>query len=316
MMQGMKKQLNIVIIGVIILVIGSILVYVRSTSFVQKQERNSADRISVVTSFYPLYFFAKEIASESADVYNITPSGAEPHEYEPTSQDIASIERSNLLILNGGGLETWGESITRNIDPNHTSIVVAGEGLITGTFAEEGKVVADPHIWLSPVLALQMVDRITQGFVRADPSNEALYLSNAEALKSRLVNLDSLYTQGLATCKEKNIITSHSAFGYLAQAYGLKQVSLAGLSPDAEPSAKELGDIATFAKENNVKYIFFESLTSPKLAETIAKEVGAQTLALNPIEGLTNEDISSGKDYFTEMEKNLINLKTALQCNE
>lgn len=310
-----KKSISIIVI-VIILLLGTVFKYLWNTTFLQKDQEKSTERISVVTSFYPLYFFAKEIASESADVYNITPSGAEPHEYEPTSQDIASIERSNLLILNGGGLEAWGESITRNIDPNHTNIIVAGEGLITGTFVEDGKVIADPHIWLSPVLAEEMVDRITQGFMQADPSNEALYLSNAEALKSRLVNLDSLYTQDLAICKEKNIITSHSAFGYLAQAYGLTQVSLAGLSPDVEPSAKELGAIATFAKENDVKYIFFESLTSPKLAETIAKEVGAQTLTLNPIEGLANEDMSSGKDYFTEMEKNLINLKTALQCNE
>jgi len=311
----MKKNLFFGgIVCIIILVVIGVRLSERQSQVSQKSV--ATEQISVVTSFYPLFFFAKEIAQEMALVYNITPSGSEPHEYEPTPQDRASIEKSDLLILNGDGLEAWGDSITRNIDPNRTSIIVAGEGLATGTFVEEGKTIVDPHVWLSPVLAEQMVDKITQGFVQADPSNEIVYRSNAEVLKSKLVDLDNMYMQSLSTCKEKNIVTSHSAFGYLAQAYGLTQVPIAGLSPDAEPSAKEIGDIVTFAKENNVKYIFFESLISPKLAQTIAKEVGAQTLVLNPIEGLTDEEVVSGENYFSVMQNNLINLKTALRCNE
>ena len=122
------------------------------------------------------------------------------------------------------------------------------------------------------------------------------------------------YRQGLSNCAEKNIITSHAAFGYLATTYGLNQVSISGLSPDAEPSPQQLADIVKFAKDSHVKYIFFESLVSPKLSQAIANEVGAQTLVLNPIEGLSDEELAQGKDYFSIMRNNLKNLQTALQC--
>ena len=128
--------------------------------------------------------------------------------------------------------------------------------------------------------------------------------------------MDTEYKQGLSSCEGKNIITSHAAFGYLAAAYGLNQVPIAGLSPDAEPSPRQLADIAKFAKDNQVKYIFFESLVSPKLSQTIATEVGAQTLVLNPIEGLSEEEMSHGKTYFSVMQDNLTNLRTALQCTK
>ena len=124
---------------------------------------------------------------------------------------------------------------------------------------ENGKNIVDPHIWQSPPLAKQMVDRILAGFIQIDPANSSYYQANADALKVQLDNLDKDYKQGLANCVEKNIITSHSAFGYLAAAYGLNQVSIAGLSPDAEPSSQQLADIVKFTKANNVKYIFFES---------------------------------------------------------
>ena len=132
----------------------------------------------------------------------------------------------------------------------------------------------------------------------------------------KLDDLDRQYRRGLANCQEKNIVTSHAAFGYLATAYGLNQVSITGLSPDAQPSPRQLADIVKFTRANNVKYIFFESLVSPKLSKTIATEIGAQTMVLNPLEGLTDEEVSQGNNYFTEMENNLANLKTALECKE
>jgi zinc transport system substrate-binding protein len=179
---------------------------------------------------------------------------------------------------------------------------------------EDGQDVIDPHIWLSPPLVKQITDKITQALIQIDPANSNYYQTNANSLKAKLDNLDVEYKQGLSNCAEKNIITSHAAFGYLATTYGLNQVSIAGLSPDAEPSPQQLADITKFAKANNVKFIFFESLVSPKLSDTIANEIGAKTLVLNPIEGLTNDEISQGKNYFTEMQNNLSNLKIALQC--
>ncbi len=269
----------------------------------------------VVASFYPLYFLAEQTSGDKANVFNMTPAGAEPHDYEPTPQDLIRIENSDLLILNGSGLETWASNITKNIG-DKVSIIIAGENLTTKEIEEEGKTIVDPHIWLDPTLAQKMADKITQGLIKIDPMNATYYQNNAITLKNKLANLDSLYKQGLRDCLKKDIITSHAAFGYLASAYGLNQVPISGLSPDAEPSPAELAQIAQFAKKHDVRYIFFESLASSKLSETIAREAGAKTLVLNPIEGLTDEEIAKGHDYFTEMESNLTNLQIALQCKQ
>lgn len=268
-------------------------------------------KIQVVASFYPLYFFAQEIAGARADIANITPAGAEPHEYEPTAQDAVKIENANLLIINGGGLEGWGDDAVRNADPEKTLVIVVGKGLTT-QLPEENE--PDPHIWLEPSRAKKITDAILSGFIRVDPAHEAEYAANAEALRTELGLLDQEYQKELANCQQDTIVTAHAAFGYLADAYGFKQLSIAGLSPHAEPSPREMFEIASFIEKNHVGYIFFESLASPDLAETLAHETGAKTLVLNPIEGLTREEISSGKDYFTEMRTNLENLKIALQC--
>lgn len=282
----------------------------------QTPKTTQPSKLSVVASFYPLYFMSTQIGGDKADVINIVPAGAEPHDYEPSAQDMAKMEDGRLIILNGGGLEAWGSDIKNNIDSKKTIIITAGEGLTNQQVTEDGQTGTDPHVWLDPVLAEKMVDKITQGFVQADPINKDYYESNAQALQSQLNDLDAAYKKGLSNCQSKNIITSHAAFGYLATTYGLNQVSIAGLSPDAEPSPRQLADIAKFAKDNKIKYIFFESLVSPKLSQTIATEVGAQTLVLNPIEGLTNSELASGKNYLSVMHDNLTNLQLVLQCSK
>lgn len=273
-------------------------------------------RLQVTTSFYPLYFFATQIGGDKADIVNIIPTGVEPHDYEPSAQNIIEIENSKLLVLNGGGLEAWGEKIAKTIPAGHTLILTVGKDLITQTITEGGAAIIDPHVWLSPPLAKKMVDKIAAGFEQVDPTNATYYESNAQTLIDKLSTLDSHFQSGLANCEQTDIVTSHAAFGYLATAYHLNQVSIAGLSPDVEPSPKDLGAIIELVKKNNIKFIFFESLASPKLSETIARETGAQTLVLNPIEGLTPEEVATGKDYFTAMEQNLNNLQLALGCKK
>jgi len=309
----MRKNVIISLV-VAIAVIGLAFVLMRTVG--RPSKTTPSGKLLVVASFYPLYFFSREIGGDKADVTNIVPSGAEPHDYEPTAQDMATIESCKLIILNGGGLEAWSDSVGKNIDAKNTTIVVAGEGLTTQQVTENGQTETDPHVWLAPRLAQKMVERIAQAFERADPANKDYYRSNADSLKTKLGDLDAEYRRGLSACKTKNIITSHAAFGYLATAYGLNQVSIAGLSPDAEPSPRQLADIAKFARDNRVKYIFFESLASPKLSQTIATEVGAHTLVLNPIEGLSEGEMSQGKTYLSIMQDNLTNLRTALQCTK
>jgi zinc transport system substrate-binding protein len=264
-----------------------------------------SNKLQVTTSFYPLYYFASEIGGDKATVTNITPAGTEPHDYEPTPADVAAIEKSKLLILNGGGLEVWADNIKQNMSKKQIVIKTVGENFTS---------MRDPHVWLSPQLAQKQVDLILDGFIETDPTNASYYRQNAESLKAKLANLDNEYKYGLSNCKQKDFVTSHEAFTYLADAYNLKQVSIAGLSPDEEPSASKLVEVAKFAKTNNVKYIFFESLVSPKLSRTIASEIGAKTLVLNPIEGLTSDEMTQGKNYVTMMQENLANLRIALQC--
>lgn len=262
------------------------------------------DKLQVVTSFYPMYYFASQIGGDKANVTNLTPAGAEPHDYELTPQDVAVVHDSQLLILNGGQLEPWANDITSQLSSD-TVVATAGQDVITNT---------DPHVWLSPKLAMQQVKKITLGFIQADAANSAYYLGKQDQLLQQLAKLDTTYQTGLTYCTSHDIITTHVAFGYLANDYGLNEIAISGLSPDEEPTPARLAEIVQFAKDHQVHYIFFESLVSPKLAETIASEIGAQTLVLNPIEGLTDTDIAQEKTYVTVMQDNLTNLRAALQC--
>ena len=261
-------------------------------------------KLRVVASLYPISFFANEIGGDYITVATITPIGAEPHDYEPTTRDIANIEQSNLLILNGQ-IEPWGPKIMEDLKNTKTTVVVAGEKLISR---------GDAHVWLDPVLAKQEAIKISEALIRADPTHASSYTTNMKKLGEKLDALDVAFKNGLAHCQQKNIITSHAAFGYIAARYNLLQLSIAGLSPDEEPSPQKLAEISQFIKEHNIQYIFFESLVSPRLSQTIARETGATTIIFNPLEGLTHEEVSNSADYFLLQKQNLDNLKIALSC--
>ena len=267
--------------------------------------QNKSSKIQVTASFYPMFFFASQIGGNKADVQNITPAGAEPHDYEPTPQDMVWIENSNLLVINGGYLEAWESKIKNILKDSSTVIVTAANGLINDK---------DPHVWLSPPLAKEEVKAILTGFIKIDPKNKNYYQTNTNKLVGQLNQLDRDYRQGLAVCHIRDFVTAHAAFGYLAKAYGLNQIAIAGISPDEEPSAQKMAEIVDTVKKNNIQYIFFEKLISPKLANTIATETGAKTLVLDPIEGLTPAEMTAGKNYFTIMKNNLNNLRIALEC--
>ncbi len=308
-----KKNLIILFLGVVAIVL---LIYILDNRVIKNSisSINGSKKLQVTASFYPLYYFATQIGGDKADIRNITPAGAEPHDYEPTAQDIARIENSNMLILNGG-IEAWGDKIKQNLSGKNVLIVVAGEGLLTRKLTENGQTSSDPHVWLDPKVAKIEAGRIAQEFIKIDPASSSFYQNNEKQLDSKLDELDQAYKKGLANCKQKDIITSHAAFGYLGKEYGLNQVSVAGLSPDEEPSAQQLTDVSNFAKQRHIKYIFFESLVSPKLSDTIATEVGAQTLVLDPLEGISDTDMGKGRNYFTVMQDNLKNLQIALECS-
>lgn len=303
-----KQQLAVIIL--VVVVIGAI----GFLAFKNKPQQAATNgKVQAVASFYPMYFFASQIGGDKVSVTNITPSGAEPHDYEPSTQDVARIESADVLVLNGS-VEAWGDKEKSALAGSKVTIITAGQGLLTKQLTEDGETMSDPHIWLDPILAKQEAHTIAQGLAKADPANADYYAQNEQTLDTKLDQLDSEYKAGLAQCANKNIVTSHAAFAYLSEQYGLNQVAISGLSPDEEPSSAQLAKVADFARANKVKYIFFESLVSPKLSQTIATEVGAQTMVLDPIEGISDEDLAKGADYFSVMRSNLQNLKVALEC--
>lgn len=302
----MKKVLFISSI-VIVVAFAGFLVY---RSFPQKNGVITK-KMQVTTSFYPLYYFASVIAGDKADVYNITPAGSEPHDYEPTFADMVQLEKSKLVILNGGNFEPWTGRVVKNKTGTDSMVLLVSDGLTSLLNTPQTQ---DPHVWLSPKGAVEQVKRIAHALKKIDPKNSAYYEERMYGLLAKLESLDVQFQTGLKNCARREIVTAHAAFGHLADAYHLEQVAIAGLSPSDEPSVQDIIRITDFAKKHRVKFIFFESLVNPKFAKTLAQEVGAETLVLNPLESLTKEEIEQGKNYFTEMQKNLSHLRIALSC--
>lgn len=284
----------------------------------------SVDRLGVVASFYPLADFARAIGGEYVQVTTLVPAGAEPHEYEPTPKDIAAMYEAKVVLFHGEGVDGWVERLRSDLEAHHVRVVRLAdtapvyqnkdsvEKIHKDEADEHGA--NDPHTWLDPVQAMVEVDAIAQAFIQTDPDHAAAYVLQRDAFKVRLVELDQAFVSGLANCKTRTIFTSHNAFGWMARRYHLVNRFILGLSPDEEPSSKGLAELVTLARAEQIRYIFFETLVDPRLSQTLAREIGAQTLTLNPIEGLTDAEIQAGKNYVSVMRDNLAHLRIALSC--
>jgi zinc transport system substrate-binding protein len=303
--------MNKIVLGVIIAAVTVVVII-----FIAKNQNTpplEQGKLQVATSFYPLYFFAKEIGGDRVQVINITPSGAEPHDYDLTTQDRRVIERSSMLVLTGGLLEPWGEKVTKSLTAR-TLVVNAVDGITGLNHSEYNKTRSDPHVWLDPQRATIMARTILQGYIQTDPQNAGYYRMNEKQLEQKLSDLDIMFERSIKNCAYREFVTTHAAFGYLAERYGLTQLSIAGISPDEEPSIQKIVEIQKLVKNKNIEYIFFERLVSPKYAQTVSKDTGAKLSVLDPLEGLTREALNTGKDYFTIMNENLLSLKKALRC--
>lgn len=280
--------------------------------------------LRVVASFYPLAEFARAVGGSLVNIETITPAGTEPHDYEPTSEQIASVYEADILLSNGGGVDAWATRVAPDVSSHGIKVMEMSKIMNVLKPAEGGEdsnAAFDPHFWLNPVLAIKEVEFIKNAFIEKDVVNTEIYTKNADAYIAKLSALDDAYRTGLASCKTKTVITSHAVFAYLAQEYGARDgkegfeaIAITGLSPDEEPSAGRLAEIAKLAKEKQVGYIFFETLASPKLAQTLAREIGAKTLVFNPLEGVSDTDQVLGKNYVSIMQENLTNLKTGMVC--
>ncbi|MDK2888646.1 MAG: zinc transport system substrate-binding protein [Thermoanaerobacter sp.] len=273
----------------------------------------AGEKIAVVTTIYPLYDFARQVGGERVEVTRLLPAGAEPHTWEPTPKDMAALARARVFIYNGAGMEPWVQRQLGMLEEKGVRVVEASRGLdlIAGP-GDHGEAGVDPHVWLDPVLAQEIVKKIRDAYIAVDPEHAAYYSSRADEYLAALRELDREYRAAAQDFRRREIVTSHAAFAYLARRYGLQQVALMGLSPESEPDPVRMREIVAFCREHDVKYVFFEALVSPKVSRTLAREVGAETLVLNPLGNITPEEEKRGENYLSIMRENLARLKVAL----
>jgi zinc transport system substrate-binding protein len=263
----------------------------------------------VVTTIYPLWEFARQVAGDRATVVSLVPTGVEPHDWEPAPRDVSQVRQAAVFVHTGTPLDGWAEKLLADLPGRRVLVNVRG-GL--GVLTVGG--ITDPHLWLDPTLARAQVLAIAGGLEQADPAGREVYAENAKAFVARLDALDLEFAAGLADCARREVVTSHAAFAYLARRYRLTQVSVMGISPEAEPSPADLAAIVRTARRLKVTHVFYETLVSPRLAETLSREIGATPLPLNPIEGVSPAEAAAGTGYLELMRANLANLRTALGC--
>lgn len=278
---------------------------------------NEAGRsTTVVASFYPLAFAAERVGGVRVTVKNLTPPGAEPHDLELSPKQIDAISDADAVIVLGGGFQPAIDTAAQQRDEGLLEVLDAipspGAGRGAGAGAENAA--DDPHVWLDPVVMKSVVGEVAKTLTAVDAAGSADYRANAETLTIELDALHAQMTSGLARCTRKEFVTSHGAFGHLAARYGLTAEGVAGLSPGAEPSPSRLAALVDLVQRTGATTIFSEALMPADLAETIARETGARTDVLDPLEGLDDEQIAEGADYFTVMRSNLAKLQAALGC--
>lgn len=280
--------------------------------------------IKVIATLFPFYDFARIVGGDKAEVALLLPPGAEAHSFEPKPSDIIKISKADIFIYTGDFMEPWVEDILKGIDNKNLILVNASGNLDLikedekhegGDNRDHGWPGVDPHVWLDFSNDQKIADSIYEAYVKKDPSNSSYYGVNAVKIKSELASLDMDFQNGLSSCKTDTFIHGgHYAFGYLAKRYNLNYLAAQGFAPDSEPTAKGLVELMEQLKEKEINYIFYEELASPKIAEIISRETGAKMLLLNGVHNITKKDLESGISFISIMKKNLLNLKTGMQC--
>ena len=309
-----------------------------------KTERNKEkNSLTVYTTIYPLEDFTKKIGGSYVEVKSIYPPNVDAHSFEPSTKDMVALANSDLFIYTGVGIEGFAEEAAEALKKENVEILLAAEGieLIESTHSEEehheeestqteehgdesetsehshteeehehGDV--DPHVWLDPLLSINLANNIKNSLSELMPEHASEFEANFNQLKSDLENLDQEFKQTVEGSNTKHILVAHSAYGYWEKRYGIIEIPISGLSPTQEPSQKGLQEIITESTEHNIRYVIFEQNVSPKVAEVIQKEIGAESLILHNLEAVTEDDIKQKEDYFSIMRKNLATIKTAL----
>jgi zinc transport system substrate-binding protein len=284
-------------------------------------ERSQSGQLSIVAAFYPLQFVAQRIAGDQATVTNLTQPGAEPHDLELTPRQVASLTTANLVIYQKGFQAAVDEAVMQSENPDVVDAAtvvplrpLASTGdLDHGDRPEHDHSDLDPHVWLDPTAVSRIARAVAQRLSTIDSTHAADYERNADTLVKDLDDLDRSFHSGLAQCVRTEFMTTHAAFGYLAERYHLQQIAISGLSPDLEPSPARIAEVQHHAQATGITTIFSETLVSPAVAQAIAGDLGLVTDVLDPVEGITRQ--SRGHDYLSVMFANLAALRKAGQCS-
>ena len=273
----------------------------------------------VVASFYPLAEAARRVGGPDVTIHNLTPPGVEPHDLELAPDDLELILTADVVLYVGARFQPAVEDAIADVEGRAVDVL---EGIRTleppegggGEHEGEAEVTADPHVWLDPILYAQIVDHVADVFAAVSPQRAHVVRENAQEFEAELRSLDEDYRAGLENCDGSPLVVNHAAFGYLAAAYGLVQQPISGISPEAEVDPARLAELRELVEREGVTTIFTEELASPEVAETLAAEAGVRTAVLNPLEGLTEEQVDAGEDYLSVMRQNLMVLKDGLGC--
>lgn len=306
----MKKRIQLVVLAMSVFFIGA--------CGKQTTDTTSDRSLTVVTTFYPMYEFTKQVVGSEGTVSLLIPAGTEPHDYEPSAKDMAKIVQADAFVYNSDALESWVDQVSDNIDTKKTAVIQAAKGITLLDEAEEEGLdthdhVKDPHVWLDPVLAKQEVVTIAEQLSKKYPAKKAVFMSNAAAYTQKLDQLHQSYEQAFASAKNKTFVVQHAAFGYLAKRYGLTQAAISGVSSDQEPSPSKLAELNAYVQKHDVQVIYMEDNASSKVAETLAQETNVSLAVLNTLESLTKEQQENGESYLSVMEQNLQALKESIR---
>jgi len=293
----------------------------------QKKEaaESSQKKLTVVTTLFPLYDFARAIGGDRTDVSLLLPPGIEPHTFEPKPADVVKVSKADIFVFTNEYMEPWAKSFLNGLPTRDITVVDTSKGVTLvkagpeeeheGEHGDHHHGGMDPHIWLDFGNARIMVDNILAGMAAKDPANRDYYTARAAAYSSELKKLDDEYRAGLSDCGKRVFLHGgHYAFGYLAKRYGLQYQSASAVNADAEPTPSRMAELVKLMRANGLKYVYSEELLSPRSAETLAREAGATVLLLHGAHNISRDDFAKGVTFISLMKKNLEQLRIGLQC--
>ena len=322
----MKKTLTVGTLGILLFLLLS------ACGINEKKEVSSEkEKLQFVTTFYPIYDFTKNIVGDQAEVKLLIPAGTEPHDYEPSAKDMASIMDADAFIYHNENMEMWVPKASEGWKKGQPAIIKGTQSMILlpgnedehnhGEEDEHSREdhhhELDPHTWVSPNMAIKEVTSLKNQLVELYPEKKKIFETNTENYLVKLKELDKRYSDSLSQAKQKSFVTQHAAFGYLALDYGLTQIPISGITPDQEPNAARIAELKHYVEDNGIQYIYFEKNATDKIAKTLAEEAKVQLAVLNPLESLTKDQIDNGENYLSVMEQNLLALeKTTKQSGK